>query len=98
MPAELPTPGRRLVIRSGAWTEYSAATATNRVRVMAWDLDPDAAWDISSWFHGQLLALRGDDDLVSFQYDSGPAHGVDPDYKTPIVAFAINARMRPAIL
>lgn len=92
-------PGRLLVVRSQRWVEYQPpVTAVNLLRLVAWDLDPDVAWDVASWFHGRLLALAGDADAVSYSYDSGPARGTDPDFDTPMTAFTIRIRMRPAIL
>jgi hypothetical protein len=91
--------GPLLVVRSGLWDTYQGPiTATNRIRIVAWHLDPDAAWDIASWFHGRLLAYRGDQDVVGYRYDSGPARDKDPDYGTPIAGFTTLVRMRPAIL
>lgn len=92
-------PGRLLVIRSGAWLEYVAPlTAVIRIRGVAWSLDADEAWDVASWFHASLLAYPGDEDVVSYRNEVGPERGTDPDYDTPIAAFTVRARMRPAIL
>lgn len=100
---ELPSvapPGRLLVVRSGRWVEYqSPITAVNLLRLVAWDPDPDACWDLASWVHARLLVFPGDEDIHSYRYDSGPARGKDPDFSdSPIAAFAIRARMRPAIV
>ncbi len=99
MPASAP-PGRLLVVRQGPWTEYTPfVSAVCRVRFVAWDPDPDVCWDIASWIHARLLARRGDSDAVSYRYDSGPLRGRDPDFPdSPITAFAMRVRMRPAIL
>lgn len=89
--------GPLLVVRSGRWLEYQPpVTAVNRIRLVAWSTNEDAAWDIVSWFHGRLLALPGDADLVSFQYDDGPTKGTDPDFDSPIAAATLALRMRPA--
>lgn len=96
---EAAPPGRLLVIRSGAWLEYNAPlTAVIRIRGVAWSLDADEAWDIASWFHASLLADPGDLDVVSYRNEIGPERGTDADYDTPIAAFTVRARMRPAIL
>lgn len=99
MPDAAPT-GRRLIVRQGPWTEYvPAVSAVCRIRFVAFDADPDVAWDIASWMHARLLARRGDADVVSYRYDSGPLRGRDPDIPdAPIAAFAMRVRMRPAIL
>lgn len=98
LPAARP-PGRLLVVRSGPWVEYvPPITAAARIRVVAWSLDADEAWDIASWFHASLLAYPGDDDVVAYRYELGPERGKDSDYDTPIAAFTMRARMRPAIL
>lgn len=98
LPSAAP-PGKLLVIRSGAWLEYIApVTAVIRIRGVAWSLDPDEAWDIASWFHASLLADAGDEDVVSYRNEIGPERGIDPDYDTPLAAFTVRARMRPAIL
>lgn len=98
LPAAAP-PGRLLVIRSGPWIEYNAPlTAVARIRGVAWSLDADEAWDIASWFHASLLAYPGDADVVSYRNELGPERGMDSDYDTPIAAFTVRARMRPAIL
>ena len=99
MPATAPV-GPLLVVRQGPWIEYQAPlTALCRVRFVAWHPDPDTAWDIASWTHARLLARPGDDDVVSYRYDSGPLRGRDPDFPdAPIAAFAMRVRMRPAIL
>ena len=98
LPTSAP-PGKLLVIRSGAWLEYIAPiTAVIRIRGVAWSLDPDEAWDIASWFHASLLADAGDEDVVSYRNEIGPERGIDPDYDTPLAAFTVRARMRPAIL
>lgn len=99
MPASAPV-GRLLVVRQGPWTDYQAPiTAVSRLRIVAWDVDPDVAYDVASWAHARLLARPGDADVVSYRYDSGPVRGRDPDFPdSPIAAFAIRARMRPAIL
>lgn len=98
LPAATP-PGRLLVVRSGPWVEYvPPLTAVARIRCVAWSLDADEAWDIASWFHASLLAYPGDDDVVGYRYELGPERGKDSDYDTPIAAFTVRARMRPAIL
>lgn len=99
MPATAPV-GPLLVVRQGPWIEYQAPlTALCRIRVVAWHSDPDSCWDIASWAHARLLARPGDDDVVSYRYDSGPLRGRDPDFPdAPIAAFAMRVRMRPAIL
>lgn len=93
-------PGRLVVVRSGRWVEYqSPITAVNLVRLVIWDRDPDAAWDLASWLHAQLLAYPGGVDVHSYKYDAGPAKGKDPDFPdSPIAAFTIRARMYPAIV
>lgn len=91
--------GDLLIVRSGIWTEYNAPiTAVNIVRIVAWSLDEDTAWDIASWFHAMLLAAPGDATVHSYRTDDPPRKGTDPDYDTPIAAFTIAARMRPQIL
>ena len=93
--------GRLVVVRSGLWLEYRPPiTATNRVRVVAWDPDPDAAWDIASWIHAHLLAhlSPSSSEVHSYRYDSGPVRAIDPDYLSPIAAFTIAVRMRPAVV
>lgn len=91
--------GPLLVVRSGQWDDYQAPiTATNRLRLVAWHPDADAAWDIASWIHGRLLAFPGDEDVVGYRYDSGPARDIDPQYGTPIAGFTTLVRMRAAIL
>lgn len=99
MPATAPV-GPLLVVRQGPWIEYQAPlTALCRIRVVAWHSDPDSCWDIASWAHARLLARPGDEDVVSYRYDSGPLRGRDPDFPdAPIAAFAMRVRMRPAIL
>lgn len=98
LPAAQP-PGRLLVVRSGPWVTYvPPITAEVRIRLVAWSLDADEAWDIASWFHASLLAYPGDDDVVGYRYELGPERGQDSDYDTPIAAFTVTARMRPAIL
>lgn len=99
MPASSPV-GPLVVVRQGPWTEYTpGVSAVCRVRFVAWNPDPDTAWDIASWLHAQLLARPGDADVVSYRYDSGPLRGRDPDWPdAPIAAFAMRVRMRPAIL
>jgi hypothetical protein len=88
-----------LVVTSGIWTDYQPPVlGVNRVRIAAWSIDADAAWDICSWFHGQLLAAPGDEDFRGFRYDAGPRRGVDPEYKSPIAVATLRASMRPAIL
>ena len=99
MPSEVPV-GPLVVVRQGPWTDYTpGVSAACRVRFVAWHPDPDTAWDISSWLHARLLARPGDEDVVSYRYDSGPLRGRDPDFPdAPISAFAMRVRMRPAIL
>jgi hypothetical protein len=99
MPASAPV-GPLVVVRQGPWTDYVyPVTAVSRLRFVAWHPDADTAWDIGSWLHARLLARPGDDDVVSYRYDSGPLRGKDPDFPdSPITAFALRARMRPAIL
>lgn len=99
MPGSAPA-GRLVVVRQGPWTDYTPGiSAQCRVRFVAWDADPDVAWDIASWLHARLLARPGDADVVSYRYDSGPLRGRDPDFPdAPIAAFAMRVRMRPAIL
>ena len=98
LPRESPQ-GRLLVVRSGPWVDnQSNVTAANLLRLVAWDPDPDVAWDIASYFHGHLIARPGDVDVVSYGYDGGPTRAVDPDYDSPIAAFTLRARMRAAIL
>jgi len=99
MPAEAPV-GPLLVVRQGPWTDYQpAVTAVARIRFVAWHADPDTSWDIASWVHARLLARPGDSDVISYRYDSGPQRGRDPDFPdSPIAAFAMRVRMRPAIL
>lgn len=98
LPARAPQ-ARLVVVTSGPWLNYQAPiTATNRVRVVAWDPDPDVAWDLSSWIHARLLAYPGDVDVQRYRYDAGPRRGKDPDYDSPIAAFTIQARMRPAVV
>lgn len=98
LPAVAPQ-GRLLVVRSSGWVEYQPpTTAVALIRVVAWDPDEDVAWDLASWFHGQLLALPGDLDVISYRYDSGPRKATDPDYDSPIASFTIRCRIRPAIL
>lgn len=99
MPGTAPA-GSLVVVRQGPWTDYTPpVTAICRLRFIAWNPDPDTAWDVASWLHAQLLARPGDDDVVSYRYDSGPLRGKDPDFPdAPICAFALRVRMRPAIL
>ena len=99
MPATAPV-GPLVVVRQGPWIDYQAPlTALCRVRFVSWHSDPDSAWDIASWLHARLLARPGDEDVVSYRYDSGPLRGRDPDFPdAPIAAFAMRVRMRPAIL
>ncbi len=98
LPDEAPQ-GPLLVVRSGLWPEFQGPiTATNRIRIVAWHPDPDAAWDIASWFMGRLIAYRGDEDVVGYRYDSGPERDKDPNYGSPIAGFTTLVRMRPAIL
>jgi hypothetical protein len=89
--------GRLVVVRAGLWLEYQPPiTAVNRLRIVVWDLDADASWDIASWLHAQLLAmlLPSSSEIHSYRYDGGPTRGLDPDYGTPITAFTLRARMR----
>lgn len=91
--------GRLLVVQSGPWLTYQPSiTATQRLRFVAFAPARDDAWDIASWFHARLLAFPGDEDVQAYRYDAAPEDGIDPDYDTPIAAFTIGARMRPAIL
>lgn len=99
MPASAP-PGPLVVVTQGPWTDYQPPlTAACRLRFVAWHPNPDTAWDIASWLHARLLARPGDEDVHSYRYDSGPRRGKDPDFPdAPIAAFAMRARMRPAIV
>jgi hypothetical protein len=99
MPLTAPV-GPLLVVRQGPWTDYqSPLTAVCRVRFVAWHSDPDTAYDIADWAHARLLARAGDADVHSYRYDSGPLRGRDPDFPdSPLAAFALRVRMRPAIL
>ena len=99
MPSTAPV-GPLVVVRQGPWTDYEPGiTAVCRVRFVAWNADPDKAWDIASWLHATLLARPGDEDVISYRYDAGPLRGRDPDFPdAPIAAFAMRVRMRPAIL
>lgn len=99
MPGSAPV-GKLIVVRQGPWTDYTPfVSAECRVRFVAWDPNPDTAWDLASWLHARLLARAGDNDVVSYRYDSGPLRGRDPDFPdAPIAAFAMRVRMRPAIL
>jgi hypothetical protein len=98
----LPTsqvPGRLLVVRAGVWTDYQPpVTAENTLRLSAWAPEEDDAYDVSSWFHGRLLAYDGDADVVSYRFSEGPRRGKDPDYGTPTCTFTIRARMHPQLL
>lgn len=99
MPAAAPV-GPLLVVQQGPWTEHQApVTAVCRVRFVAWHADPDTAYDIANWAHARLLARAGDADVVSYRNDSAPLRGRDPDFPdSPLAAFALRVRMRPAIL
>ena len=99
MPPAAPA-GALLVVRQGPWIDYQAPlTAVCRVRFVAWHPDPDSAWDIASWTHARLLARPGDADVHSYRYDGGPLRDRDPDFPdSPIAAFTMRVRMRPAIL
>jgi hypothetical protein len=92
-------PGRSLLVRRGVWTGYdSGVSAENTVRLVAYDSSDEGAFDQASWFHGQLLAYRGDTEVVSFRFSEGPRSGTDPDFDTPICAMTVRARMHPRIL
>lgn len=89
-------PGRLLVVRAGAWSDYQfPVLGVNRARIVAFDRDEDVAWSIASWFHGHLLAYRGGPAVRSVRYDGGPEKGTDPDYDSPIAAFTVRVSMRP---
>lgn len=93
------SPGRLLLIRSGAWAEFvTGITAVCNIRGVAYDVDPDAAWDAASWFHSSFLAYAGDDDVVGYTNVLPPERGYDDTHQTPIAGFTVRARMRPAIL
>lgn len=101
LPSERPD-GSLVVVRHTGWAAYQApVTALARERVSVWALDEDTVWSIASRLHARLLALPGDADLVSYQFDpaaGGPAKGTDPDYDTPLATFTIRVRMRPVVI
>lgn len=97
LPQEAPV-GRLLTVRSGPWVDVTAASATNIVRLVAWARNEDDAWDLASYFHAHLTALRGDDEFRGFGREEQPNKGLDPTYDRPIVAFALRARMKPRLL
>lgn len=90
--------GPLVTVRSGPWTDYTSAAATNVVRVVAWHRTEDAAWDVATYLHAHLRALRGDAEFRGFGLEEQPNKGTDPDYGWPIVAFAVRARMKPRVL
>jgi hypothetical protein len=88
-----------LTVRSGPWVQYQyPVMATNVVRCVAWARNEDDAWSIASWFHGQLLSLRGDDESRGFALEEQPNKSTDPQFGVPIVPFAVRARMKPRVL
>lgn len=88
-----------IVVRSGFWDEWTAsATAVNHVRLVSWNADEDALWDALMWTYGKLIAYGGGDDVVSYRNFEGPRRAVDPDFRVPIAAAVLRARMRPALV
>lgn len=97
LPTDTPA-GPLVTVRSGPWVEYSSAHGTNIVRVVAWHRYEDDAWDLASYVHAHLVALRGDSEFRGFGYEEQPNKGTDPTFGWPIVAFALRARMKPRVL
>ncbi len=99
LPGNAPPATPLLVVAQDVWTAHTpGVSAEARIRIIPYNLDPDAAYDLGRWAQAHLLARRGDASINSWRYDSGPRRGRDPDNKVPIAPLAIRVRMRPRIL
>jgi hypothetical protein len=97
LPGEGSQPGvvRPLVVtRFDGWVNERIA----RIRVVVWANEGDVAWDLASYLHARALAHIGDDETSGYLWDGGPDRDIDPDFRTPISAYTLRLKMKPAMI